>query len=360
MKSVRIAPIVAGTVVGTLAGSASASVTFTSFGSSSRVNAISADGSTAVGRTGGRAVRWAGGAAHDLNTFGSGLYSTASAVSADGSVIVGNAYNNDFFSPNTVAYRWTAGGGAASMGATGGSYEGWGALGVSANGAVVVGRAGFSIGAAAFGAPFGPPVSYGRSSARGVSADGTAIVGITRNSEDDRDQAFRWSSAGGVQMLGSLLGGVNSSAAAISGDGGTVVGWSESASGRQAFRWSAVEGMIGLGDLPGGAFDSEAVASSADGSAIFGTGTDAAGPAAVRWTASGAVPVQFLLTGAGVDLTGWRLTGVSGVSADGLTLVGNGIDPLGQPQGWMAMIPSPGVPLVAGFAAIFSARRRAR
>jgi len=343
-----------------LAAPAAASVTFSTLGASSRVNAISADGTTAVGRIGGRATRWVGSVPQDLNTFGNGSFSTANAVSADGSVVVGNAYNGDSWSPDTVAYRWSSGGGASSLGVTGGNYEGWGALGVSGDGSAVVGRSGFGLGATAFGAPFGPPVSTGPSSARGISASGSVIVGQTRNSDGTANVAFRWTTAESASLIGALAGGVNSAANAVSADGSSIVGWSESAAGRQAFAWTLAGGMIGLGDLAGGSYDSEALATSADGSVIVGIGTDALGAAALRWTPSGTTSIQTLLEGAGLNLAGWRLTSATGVSADGLTFVGNGTAPGGQSQGWMATIPAPGIPAAAAMCGLFGCIARHR
>lgn len=343
------------------AGGAHADV-FWGLGPGSRVNAISADGSTAVGRIGGRAYRWVNSTAQDLNTFGDGSTSTAIGVSADGSVVVGNAYNGDFLSPDTMAFRWSAGG-TQSFGATGGSYEGWGSLGVSADGSVVVGRRGFGPGATAFGADFGPPVSNGRSTATGVSADGSVIVGQSRTDAGDHAEAFRWSTAGGVTLLGALPGGLESAATAISGDGTHVIGWSQSSAGRQAFAWSGA-GMVPLGDLAGGAFDSIALATSADGAIVVGTATSDSGPVAFRWTqTTGIVPLKDWLQGAGVNLPDWQLTSATGISADGLTMVGNGIGPGGESQAWIVTVPAPGaaVGLVLGSTALSRrARRHAR
>ncbi len=71
--------------------------------------------------------------------------------------------------------------------------------------------------------------------------------------------------------LGDLPGGGGfSDARAISADGSTVVGTSQSASGFEAFRWTSSGGMGGLGDLPDGGFDSGAVGASGDGSTIVG------------------------------------------------------------------------------------------
>src|SRR5262247_1739273 len=91
-----------------------------------------------------------------------------------------------------------------------------------------------------------------------------------------------------LQPLGDLPGGsFYSSAAGISADGSVVVGMGTSASGYEAFRWTAGGGMVGLGDLPGGGFASTAYGVSGDGSVIVGQGYSASGYEAFRWTAGG-------------------------------------------------------------------------
>jgi len=70
--------------------------------------------------------------------------------------------------------------------------------------------------------------------------------------------------------LGSLPGGSDSGANAVSGDGSVVVGWAQSTTGSMAFRWSAAKGMVSLGDLPGGDTGSEAWGASHDGSVVVG------------------------------------------------------------------------------------------
>jgi hypothetical protein len=101
--------------------------------------------------------------------------------------------------------------------------------------------------------------------------------------------------------------------------------------------------MVGLGDLPGGAFDSEAYAVSADGSVVVGIGWSPSGNDAILWTSGGGmVSVRDLLVNHGVsNLTGWRLGWASGVSADGRTIVGTGINPFGGTEGWIATVPEP-------------------
>src|SRR5262249_9339541 len=40
-----------------------------------------------------------------------------------------------------------------------------------------------------------------------------------------------------------------------------------------------------------------------------------------------------------VFMAGWRLTSANGVSADGTVIVGDGVDPLGNTQAWIARLP---------------------
>jgi len=197
---------------------------------SSNANAISGDGSTIVGysqtleetapfnisASQPDVFRW---------TLGSGLIQLgpspsqnglsldlANAISADGSTIVGFGSNN---SVGTEAVRWTAGGGMVGLGLVPGT-DASGARGVSSDGSTVVGYS--------------------------QVVPSTGAVGFTGA------QAFRWTAGGGMVGLGFLPGTTPSVANAVSTDGSTVVGFS----GSQAFRWTASRGMAGLGFLPGG------------------------------------------------------------------------------------------------------------
>ncbi|MCK6457471.1 MAG: PEP-CTERM sorting domain-containing protein, partial [Phycisphaerae bacterium] len=292
-------------------------------------------------------------------------------ASAGGAVVVGYSNSvNTGLPPNAEAFRWTANDGMIGLGDLPGS--------------------GFW------------------SEARGVSADGTVVVGSGRSTAGG---AFRWTAETGMVNLGDLPGGtVGGAANAISSDGRVIVGESRSTSGVEGFLWTAETGMVGLGDLPGGSFTSRALAVSADGRFITGVSESAIGDEAFLWsadagmiglgylpgssefarglgvTADGAVVVggsidetgalaafiwrpehgmralqEVLVTDYGLDLTGWRLREARGLSDDGRTIVGVGINPQGVSEAWIARIPEPStaVLLLAVFARCAARRRGA-
>jgi len=121
----------------------------------------------------------------------------------------------------------------------------------------------------------------------------------------------------------------------VNASGKVVVGEAIDASGHgQAFRW--VNGtMTGL---------SEARGVNASGTVVVGEADDASGqPQAFRWTAETRVQsVLTLLQAAKADVNlfaGWQLRSANRVSADGTVIVGDGVDPLGLRQGWIARLP---------------------
>jgi probable HAF family extracellular repeat protein len=243
-----------------------------------------------------------------LGFLAGGSISMADDVSADGSVVVGQADGSAPGSFDRQAFRWTSGGGMVGLGFLPGDSS---------------------------------------SQARGVSGDGAVVVG---SSGDAGSEAFRWTSGAGMVGLGIAPGGTFSSAHATSADGSVVVGAADGLDGG-AFRWTSATGIVDLGLLPGGEF-SIAWGVSADGSVVVGVADSAAfpdGEAFVWDSVYGMRSVWQLLIDGGVDLTGWTLGPfgeVSGVSGDGLTIVGVGQNPLGQTEGWVATIPEPGAPLL--------------
>ena len=127
--------------------------------------------------------------------------------------------------------------------------------------------------------------------------------------------------------------------------------------------------MIGLGDLPGGIFESQAHATSADGSVVVGESRSASiFLEAFLWTSgTGMQNLRDLLIAGGVtSVTNWHLASATGVSADGHTFVGYGVNPTGDSEAWIATIPDivpepSGIVLALfGFAPLVSCGRRRR
>jgi probable HAF family extracellular repeat protein len=242
------------------------------------------------------------------------------------------------------------------------------ALGTSADGAVVVGYGYSASGSEAFRWQGGVMTGLGDlpggsfvSDARGVSADGEVVVGYSNSASGA--EAFRWQ--GGVMTgLGDLSGGdFQSIAWGVSADGNVVVGHSNSASGVEAFRWQGGV-MTGLGDLPGGSFFSRAIATSANGEVVVGGSLIAATTQeAFIWKSdTGMQRLRDVLIEQGATgLTGWNLFEATGVSADGLTIVGSALNPSFQQQAFVARlvaVPEPGTLALMGMAIAALAFRR--
>lgn len=152
----------------------------------------------------------------------------------------------------------------------------------------------------------------GYSYARGVSADGSVVVGSAINTNGQL-RAFRWTN-GIMQDLGTL-GGSLSEAWDVSQEGSVVVGYSYNAVGHpRAFRWTKATGMLDLGTLEGS--ESWARGVSADGSVVVGISDTPSGiRRAFRWENDLIQDLGALPGGYGGDA--WD------VSADGSVIVGH-------------------------------------
>ncbi|MCO6045112.1 PEP-CTERM sorting domain-containing protein [Aeoliella sp. ICT_H6.2] len=163
----------------------------------------------------------------------------ASAVSADGSVVVGQAEL-----PTTIleAFRWTVEDEVNGLGFLSGGEMQSEAMGVSANGQVIVGRSGSSIGT----------------------------------------QAFRWTEEDGMVGLGGLSGGTFSIAEDANFNGSIIVGRAGSSTFFDPFIWDETHGMrnlesllrdeYGLADVLAGWDLQVATAISDNGRVIIGNG----------------------------------------------------------------------------------------
>lgn len=215
----------------------------------------------------------------DLGTLGPPtnptFHSVATDVSSDGSVVVGYSLAPAGAAGDREhAFRWTESGGMVDLGSAVGARGYSRALGVSADGRVIVGLSEFPGGArhafrhtaaegfqdlGAFDGPFFNSV------ATAVSADGSVVVG--QSDSAGRSRAFRWSQATGLQDLGVLAGDIESGATGVSDDGALVSGISSSEplsnetsvfpyflfhTHDRAFLWTGDGGLRDVNDLVGG------------------------------------------------------------------------------------------------------------
>ena len=312
--------------------------------------AVSDDGHVVVGRSSSARFTeegfvWAG--ADTLTPLlGAGLIPVASeprALTATGDVVAGKIGIAGGFE----AARWTAGTGWVGLGDIAGGTHISQALGISASGSVLVGWGSSDAGFESVRWTAGTPVAMGdlpggvfNSAAAQVSADGGTISGTGGSAGGP--EAYVWTQAGGMVGLGDLaFGAFESEAFGMNGAGTVIVGEGTSAAGVEAFRWTAAGGMEGLGDLPGGPVQSTAFDVSDDGAIVVGFATTGAGSEAFIWDAAhGMRNLKDVLVAAGVTaLAGWTLTEATGISADGRTVIGNGTNPSGQAEGWIARWP---------------------
>ena len=275
-------------------------------------------------------------------------------VSNDGDVVAG--YGD--FGACREAFRWTEAAGMEAIGLLPGSSCSE-ARGISADGNVIVGIAGFkgfvwseTTGMLDLGIlpshPHFPGCPPFAAAAYDASSDGSIIVGSSTVlcGSTRWSQAVRHVSGLGLEGLGFLAGGTHSEAVAVSDDGLVIVGQGNSdQSGGEMFRWTSSEGVQPLG-LPAGATTCIAADVSGDGSVVLGwadgdpAGLFGFGP--VIWdAASGTRRLTDVLVGElGLDLGGWTLDQATAISADGRTIVGSGRNPAGDTHAWIAFLGS--------------------
>lgn len=327
---------------------------------------------------------------------GGAVVSIATGVSADGLIVVGMSRS----ASGNEAFRWTADEGMVGLGDFAGGVFRSAALGISGDGQTIVGSGYDAHGVAAFRwtsaeglldlAPYPEPEVI-ESSASGVSADAGVIVGSYATAFGQH--AFGWTPGLGAFQLGSIESGFDSSVGfAVSAEGSVLVGSAETSTGWQPFRWTPGVGMTPLGHLPGSSGGGSARGISADAQYIVGVADNAQGQEeAFLWTAEagmiglgslgpgesgawavggplprvvgtaesgrgvpppseafiwtpdlGMVSLRQVLIDAGVTgLDGWLLTEARSISADGLFIVGSGINPQGNTEGWLVQLPGP-------------------
>jgi uncharacterized membrane protein len=304
-------------------------------------------GITKVGETHFEAARWTreGGAVR-LGAFAvpevHNPFAVATAANADGSVIAGYGQTS-----NTTGegFRWTASTGLVGIGALAGS-NGAVVRGISADGSTIVGdsasrpfRWAASTGMVSLGEM--SPQAYDQANA--VSGDGSIVVG--RGMVVPTHHAFRWTAATGLVRMDPADQVPPSEATAITPDGNTIVGWNYGLAGSHAFRWTEAGGFVSLDPAETPIRTTIPKALSADASTIVGIRQFADGQDMEPFVwdeVHGFRRMADILIAQGVDLSGWELREVKGISADGSTVVGYGIHN-GSTESFVAVIvPEPG------------------
>ena len=292
-------------------------------------------------------VRWTSDAPQGLtvpDVEGARGISTARAISSDGQYVAGSVRG---MKRSDRAIRWSADGAHLILNQRE-PFRSMEPAGISEGGKVVVGfgRAGYGclrqsncyqpfIAKNGIATPLldSGKEMYGQ--ARGVSNDGAIVAGTL--TAKDGGMAFVWQD-GSVKKLGSLPGATTSMAHAISGNGKVVVGRSYP----NAFRWEA-DKMENLGNL--GLHDQcVAHAVSENGSRVIGScGSSKAKVAATVFVwqrDTGMRELSNVLSEEyGIDLSGWKVTSGFGVSGDGRVIVGDGYNPEGTKEAWVAVLP---------------------
>ena len=151
--------------------------------------------------------------------------------------------------------------------------------------------------------------------------------------------------------LGDLPGGdFFSIAGAISADGTTVVGQSATDRGYEPFVWDAEAGMQRIADLEGVGFPGSAQGVSGDGRVVIGNiFYRDAHPQRFEtflWTEETGMELLGEVLGRnGIDTAGWSLAlccvTAAGISDDGRILSGTGVNPNGETEAWVAVLPEP-------------------
>ena len=331
---------------------------------------ISADGSVIMGRSlsgiradvfgGEELFRWT----CETGMVGlGGIDGGQPRLSADGSTIVGSFYPEPCVPCSAKPFRWTTTAGMTLLPAD------FNVFGVSGDGSIVVGHT-----------PFGYPWKAVRWTEIGgiekypfddlppaiavdITADGSIILGHERDNPGAGGEFryFTWSAADGVNYLG-ISANHNNLGARISDNGKVVVSGNPGTNPPNplgAWRWTKETGAVAIGPLPDGKRPRNALGVSADGSIIVGGGeSDPINSVSLRtseccgyglsskpfiWDEINGPRYLFDVLrneyGLGDVLAGWKdVANIAGVSADGRTITGLGVNPDGNGEAWVAYL----------------------
>lgn len=320
---------------------------------------------------------------------GGNYESAAYAISGNGKVVVGSS--SSATSDREQAFVWTAGGGMQPLEYTGNNRTS--ANAVSYDGSTIVGWSGYlsstpraiewtESGARTIGGSRANAISddgsivagmisevnhheamywdtsrnsygLGGREVGGISANGQIMVGVDGYSTDM--EAVYWNQSGNMISLG--LGGEYEFAIAASSDGSVVIGSGSFNSVRQAFIWKMGGDWKLIDNLPNG--NGYATDVSYNGSIVVGYNYLAGGGSdAFVWDEiNGTRRLYDILTDLGVEIDGWNLDRVTGISENGI-LVGYGINPQGNTEAWIASIPEPTTLLLLGMGGLLMRKHK--
>lgn len=315
---------------------------------------VSADGrvvcgvsSSAASGTAHEAFRWT--AEQGIIALGDlpgGIFdSRGTAISDDGSIIVGASSSANAAWPNTEGFRWDSVHGMRGIGVVSGPVGGQSpVVAVSGDGQVLVGRA---------APPGGPTQAF-----IWTERDGFTMLGVLPGETlaHPGDATFhgdlvvgsastiygqsgrRWTRQDGWEVLFPEAG----AALSITPDGSIATGRYGAGVTREPLRWTPADGARGLGN-PAGTDTGVGNDLSDDGGVVVGFGEDAitGETVAIAWFEQvGTLRLQpWIESNFGLDLTGWTLEAVTGVSADGLVMVGYGLNPQTEREAWRLSLP---------------------
>jgi uncharacterized membrane protein len=327
-------------------------------------NDLSGDGSTAVGVGNNKALYWDTGTGV-ATRLAVGLWqSRANGVSGDGSTIVGNA----LYGPGSQPVRWIDGI-PEYLGEIDGEEVTGNANAISSDGRVIVGGVNTDAGHEVVRWVDGEVERLsglvgGR--AWTVSEDGSVIGGQDGQADS---KPFRWENGSFVNLEGPIEPWESGAVWGMTPDGSILYGRitfrrPDGAGGfhqeYEAIRW--VNGVMeSMGDLPGGPVSAGFYAANAAGNLIGGGSWNATRSVAVVWDpVDGLRELKPILEQEyGLDLSGWILDSVLGISSDGSVLTGFGRNPDGDQQPWVVAIPEPsgGLTLPAGLVFVWALGR---
>jgi uncharacterized membrane protein len=308
---------------------------FTRLGASVYPRAISADGTIVVGSSASASTfRWTRATGFvQLPTYMNANDCEIGGISGNGTYVFGDCMDQ------MVAVRWMGTNAPASLGLPGGFQYG-SVTAASTDASVMTGFVGSPSNGNYMGLwrnGAGPTFlngPTGTNSPRGVavSGDGSVIVGWAYGNSSGNSVGFRWTQAGGAVAIPFLSGDMYADAVDVSADGNKVVGTSMSA----PYLYDASTGVIAKVNYPGDTIG-YARAISGDGTTVAGNTTSG-----IWLSVNGGAP-QLLgatLAALGVDLTGFSLTDIYDLSANGKVIIGNGFMQGGSAdESWIVVLP---------------------